>query len=174
MDILRARQTLSLHSCEVSKANTKSSCSFQRNKTRLACCCSITEAQDTGVGRAGSRGKAARLDDGALGEDAELAVHLAIGVLLDADDFQLKGALELRVRDVRLGEAHPSGPDEALILWRLAGEALAYKRRLRTPQPSAELALSATRRSCNRIQRSLGSGNDTPRATEASCKGPWA
>ena len=47
------------------------------------------------------------LDDGALGDDAQGGVRLPVGVLLDADDFQAEGALELRVRHVRLVHAQP-------------------------------------------------------------------
>ncbi len=41
--------------------------------------------------------------------------------------LEAEGCLELWVRDVCLGHAQTCGPDEALILWRLAGEARAHK-----------------------------------------------
>lgn len=71
------------------------------------------------------------LDDGALGQHAELGVQRVLGVLLDADDGQLNGDAELGVRDVGLLVAQAHGPDEALVLDGAAGEAGADEGRLR-------------------------------------------
>ena len=70
-------------------------------------------------------------DDGALGEDAELAVHWALRVLLDGDDGQLEGGLQFRVGHVYFLHAEGGGADETLHLRGVAGESLAHKRGFR-------------------------------------------
>lgn len=59
--------------------------------------------------------------------------HLSVGVLLDANDVEAEGGLELRVCDVRLGDTQASGADEALVLGRLAREAWPHKGHLGGP-----------------------------------------
>ena len=65
-----------------------------------------------------------------LGDNSQVGVHGAGGVLLDPDDGETEGGLELGVRHVRLVHPQPHGPDEPLELGRLPREVVAHKRHL--------------------------------------------
>lgn len=62
------------------------------------------------------------LDDGALGQHAQLRVQRVLRVLLDGEDGQLHGDVELRVGDVGFLVAQAHGADEALVFDGAAGE----------------------------------------------------
>lgn len=62
------------------------------------------------------------LDDGSLGQDAELGVHGGLRVLLDAQKRELDGDSEFRVGDVGFLVAQSHRPDEALVLDGPSGE----------------------------------------------------
>jgi hypothetical protein len=51
-----------------------------------------------------------------LGDDAQRRVERRLRILLDADNVEVKGRLQLGVRDVRLLHAQRRRPDEALVL----------------------------------------------------------
>jgi len=60
-----------------------------------------------------------------LGDDTELGEKGRAGVLLNPDNGQLEGGLQLRVCHVGLLDTQTGGPDETFELWRLAGETVA-------------------------------------------------
>ncbi len=71
------------------------------------------------------------LNDSSLRDDTQCCIQLALRVLLHADYLKVEGGLQLRVRYVRLLEAECTGPDEALVFWGLAREAIANEGDLR-------------------------------------------
>ena len=70
------------------------------------------------------------LNDGSLRDDSQAGVHGGVGILLDSDDGQLEGGLQLRVRDVCLIEPQSHGSNESLKLGRLACESFPHERHL--------------------------------------------
>lgn len=65
------------------------------------------------------------LNDSPARYDTELGEHLAAWILLDADNVQAEGGLELRVSNVGLLKAQAHRANKALIFGGLSGEALA-------------------------------------------------
>ena len=79
-----------------------------------------------------------------LSDNSQIRVHGTGRVLLDPNDWQTEGGLQLGVRHMSLVHPEPHRPDKSLKLWRLPGEVIPDKRHF-SNHPLPTLSLRFTR-----------------------------